>query len=173
MSPDDPEPTIAASALIGLWEVQRRALRRDCVDDRSVDDVYRRAQRDVERAARLIDTGLWSFSALTAGRGTREELKAAVDGVQGAARQVAAALKQARRIWDQHTGGEPGGAAPPEPTGVDWRNLQRETVELWRQAQREQQQEWRSAKQRMKQDLKDELRQAARLRQEEYRRRRS
>src|SRR5581483_6127866 len=59
VSPDDPEPTVAARALTGLWEVQRQALRRDVPGDRNVDDVYRRAGEEVRRASRLIDTGLW------------------------------------------------------------------------------------------------------------------
>jgi hypothetical protein len=131
----------------------------------------------VERAARLIDTGLWSLSVMGPGGNTRDELKAAAQSVQGAARQVAAAVRQARRIWDEHAqGGHAGAGAAadkPGPGNVPWRDLQRETVQQWRTAQRAQQQEWRAAKQRMKQELREEVRQAAWNQKEEARRRRA
>ncbi len=177
VGPDAPEPTIAAHALIGLGEVQERALRRELPEDRTVEDVYRRAEQEVDRAARLIDTGLWSFSAQVSGASTRDELRIAAEAVQGAARQVMSALKQAQRIWSDHAHA---GTSPEEGdsgddsrySSAEWRDLQRETVQRWREAQRAHQQDWREAKQRMKQELKDELRQAARARQEEARRRR-
>ncbi len=192
ISPDDPEPTIAAHALIGLWGVQQQALRREDPEDKSVDDVYQRAGEEVHRAARLIDTGLWSFSALVSGSSTREQLRTAAENMQGAARQVAAALRQARRIWVEHAQAEvewhaadaesaegqwhAGGAEGAEGcaghghewySDQPWRELQRETVQRWREAQRAHQQEWREAKQRMKQELRDELREARRVRREE------
>ena len=47
VSPDDPEPQIAGRALVGLWEVQRAALRRDAESDTSAADVYARAEEEV------------------------------------------------------------------------------------------------------------------------------
>lgn len=170
VSPNDPEPVITAHALIGLWEVQSRALRREVPEDATVDDVYSRAEQEVQRAARLIDTGLWSFSALVSGPATREDLRAAAEAVQAAARQVASALRQARRIWTEHAHGDPhhGGGAPwsgardEALTGTVRKELQRELVQRWREAQRAHQQEWRDAKQRMKQEFAEELREATR-----------
>ncbi len=60
MSADDPEPQIAARALLGLWRVQAESLRKylDAPPGRLHDLVT----ADVRRAARLLDTGLHSFA---------------------------------------------------------------------------------------------------------------
>jgi AcrR family transcriptional regulator len=61
MSPDDPEPQIAATALLGLWDVQFRSLR-TCLDGTHAPaQIYQAVTADVHRAARLIDRGLGSF----------------------------------------------------------------------------------------------------------------
>ena len=69
MSPDDPEPGIAATALLGLWRVQFRALSRYLNGTRTPRQVHQAATADVHRAAQLIDTGLSSFAARRAGYG--------------------------------------------------------------------------------------------------------
>jgi hypothetical protein len=61
MSPDDPEPQIAANALVGLWHIQGRALRKYLDGTRTPAQVRRAVNADTRRAARLIDTGLGSF----------------------------------------------------------------------------------------------------------------
>jgi AcrR family transcriptional regulator len=66
MSPDDPEPQIAATALLGLWRVQFRALGRYLDGTRTPAQIHQAVSADVRRAARLIGTGLNS-SAFTAG----------------------------------------------------------------------------------------------------------
>ena len=66
MSPDDPEPRIAATALLGLWRVQFQALGKYLDGTRTPAQLHRAVSADVHRAARLIDTGL-SSSAFTAG----------------------------------------------------------------------------------------------------------
>jgi AcrR family transcriptional regulator len=65
MSPDDPEPQIAATALLGLWRVQFQALGRYLDGTRTPAELHRAVSADVHRAARLIDTGLSSFPALS------------------------------------------------------------------------------------------------------------
>jgi AcrR family transcriptional regulator len=59
--PGDPEPQIAATALLGLWPIQSQSLRKHL--DGALDPARLReaVTADVERAARLIDTGLSSF----------------------------------------------------------------------------------------------------------------
>ena len=76
VDPDDPEPQIAAHAILGLWRVQfrpwqvlRRQSHRREVRDAVIDDV--------RRAARLIDTGLWSFGMAVQGSNSREQFKTA------------------------------------------------------------------------------------------------
>jgi AcrR family transcriptional regulator len=66
-SADDPEPQIAARALLGLWHVQADSLRRHLasspVTGPVAAGVRERVAADVRRAARLIDGGLHAFGA--------------------------------------------------------------------------------------------------------------
>jgi len=145
VSPDDPEPTVAAQALIGLSQVQNQALRRDASPDETAADVYARADEELRRAARLIDTGLWSFAVTTSAGGTKEQLKVAAEAAQAAGRQVASALKSARKMFaemQEHTA--PPGEGPG-PWSADWSPWSddgdprsREARQQWRETQREQ-----------------------------------
>jgi AcrR family transcriptional regulator len=65
MRPDDPEPQVAATALLGLWRIQYRALPRYLDGTRTPAQVHQAVTADVRRAARLISSGLDSFPALT------------------------------------------------------------------------------------------------------------
>jgi AcrR family transcriptional regulator len=65
MGPGDPEPQIAARALLGLWHVQAESLRKHLDGVRTPALVHEMVTADVRRAARLIDAGLGSFAALT------------------------------------------------------------------------------------------------------------
>ncbi|WP_432890645.1 TetR/AcrR family transcriptional regulator [Kribbella sp. CA-245084] len=58
LEPGDPEPQVAAAALLGLWKIQFRALRTHLRPERPVQDAVDAAAGDVERAARLIEAGL-------------------------------------------------------------------------------------------------------------------
>jgi AcrR family transcriptional regulator len=60
MQPDDPEPQIAARALLGLWHVQAESLRKHL--NGAPGRVHQMVTADVRRAARLIDDGLRSFA---------------------------------------------------------------------------------------------------------------
>jgi len=64
MSPDDPEPQIAATALLGLWRIQSRALSRYLDGTRPPAQVHQAVSAEVNRAAQLIDTGLRSLAFL-------------------------------------------------------------------------------------------------------------
>ncbi len=66
MSPDDPEPQIAATALLGLWRIQFQSLSRYLDGTRTPAQVHQAVTADVRRAAQLIETGLNSFGAFTA-----------------------------------------------------------------------------------------------------------
>ena len=63
MSTDDPEPQIAARALLGLWHVQANSLRKHLDGARAPAQVHDLVTSDVRRAARLLDHGLCSFAA--------------------------------------------------------------------------------------------------------------
>ncbi|WP_406435195.1 TetR/AcrR family transcriptional regulator [Streptomyces sp. NBC_00631] len=74
MVPDDPEPQIAATALLGLWPVQFRSLGKHLAGDRTPGQVHQAVTADVRRAAKLIEDGLTSFTALEerGGAGARQ-----------------------------------------------------------------------------------------------------
>jgi AcrR family transcriptional regulator len=63
VSADDPEPQIAARALLGLWHVQAHSLRTHLTGGRTPARLHELVTSDVRRAARLIDSGLSSFLA--------------------------------------------------------------------------------------------------------------
>jgi AcrR family transcriptional regulator len=63
LRPDDPEPQVAAAALLSLWRVQYRAVPRYLDGTRTAAQVHQAVTADVQRAARLISRGLDSFPA--------------------------------------------------------------------------------------------------------------
>jgi AcrR family transcriptional regulator len=99
VDPDDPEPRIAAHALIGLWTVQFRAMQKYTDGKRSAPEISEAVASDVRRAARLLDTGLWSFGMAVQGSNGREQLKQAAETANEARKQVIKALTQARNAW--------------------------------------------------------------------------
>jgi len=101
VDPQDPEPQVAAGALMGLWRIQFRSMVRHADGTRSAEEVRDAVIADVNRAARLIDTGLWSFSAAVQGNESRQQLRDAADAANEARKQVLAALRQAREAWKQ------------------------------------------------------------------------
>jgi AcrR family transcriptional regulator len=60
LSPEDPEPQIAARALLGLWHVQAESLRKH-LRGKELDRIQQDVAEDVRRAAHLIAAGLDSF----------------------------------------------------------------------------------------------------------------
>jgi AcrR family transcriptional regulator len=67
MSPDDPEPRITATALLGLWQIQFTALRRYLDGTRDLEQVRQAVTAEVRRAADLVDNGLAAFAPRTSG----------------------------------------------------------------------------------------------------------
>jgi AcrR family transcriptional regulator len=61
VDPGDPEPQIAASAILGLWRVQFGSMARHAIDSRTAIEWRDAVIADVRRAGHLIETGLWSF----------------------------------------------------------------------------------------------------------------
>ena len=61
--PHDPEPQIAATALLGLWRIQYLALSKYLDGTLTPAQVHQAVTADVRRAARLIETGLNSLAA--------------------------------------------------------------------------------------------------------------
>ena len=97
LDPDEPEVQIAAETILGLWRIQFAALRRYTAGGMSVSDGLReKVATDVARAARLIESGLWTFASAVSAPGDRQQLAAAGLAAQRSAKQVSAALRKAR-----------------------------------------------------------------------------
>jgi hypothetical protein len=116
VNPDDPEPQVAADALLSLWRIVYRAIYRYSDGTRTPAEVREAVLAEGQRAARLIDTGLWSFGMAVQGARSREQLKAAAEASNEARKQVLVAIKQARAAWrvikselDHHAHDERGG----------------------------------------------------------------
>jgi AcrR family transcriptional regulator len=176
VNPDDPEPRIAAAALMGLWRLQYNACRRCALEGRTADETRRIASDEVARAARLVESGLWSFGAVVEGARSRQQLKAAGDAAQLAGRQVINAIRQARSVWEQlqQESRSPGATHDPRIQGLaafleqadrwkrdfkgqqdDWKQAYREQQWQLRQAQRELQQRFRQAHHEHRQEFRD------------------
>jgi AcrR family transcriptional regulator len=99
VDPRDPEPMIAAHAIAGLQEVAYHSRIRRFEQGLRGAELREAVSSDMERAARLLDTGLWSFHLLTQGIRTRQQLRDAAAATENARAQVVDALKQARAAW--------------------------------------------------------------------------
>ncbi|MGA7834509.1 MAG: TetR family transcriptional regulator [Acidimicrobiales bacterium] len=99
VNPTDPEPQIAADALVGLWRVFYRAVLKYSTESQNPSELREAVLDEVRRAARLIDTGLWSFATVVQGSNGRAQFKAAADASNEARKQVMLAMKQARDAW--------------------------------------------------------------------------
>ncbi|MFL5830111.1 MAG: TetR family transcriptional regulator [Solirubrobacteraceae bacterium] len=99
LDPNDPEPQIAARALLGLGDISFESRVRYIKQGLRGRELNEAVKGDVERAARLIETGLWSFNLLTHGRRTRQQMLDAAATAEEARKQVLKALRQARAAW--------------------------------------------------------------------------
>jgi AcrR family transcriptional regulator len=100
VDPDDPEPQLAATVVMGLWQEQYRAMRRHADGTRNLDEVRAAVLDDIRRAARVADAGLSSFNLVVQpGGGSRQQLRDAAVATNEARKQVVAAVKQARDAW--------------------------------------------------------------------------
>ena len=75
MSADDPEPQIAATALLGLWRIQFQSLSKYLDGTRTPSQVHQAVTADVRRAAQFIDTGLSSFAAFMPGTDGQQDTR--------------------------------------------------------------------------------------------------
>jgi AcrR family transcriptional regulator len=100
VDPRDPEPMAAGRALAGLAEVAMESRVRHIQDGLRGDALANAVEADLERAARLLETGLWSFNLPRSGRARNQAIEAA-RAAEEARVQVIRALKQARAAWDE------------------------------------------------------------------------
>jgi AcrR family transcriptional regulator len=99
IDPRDPEPAIAGRALVGLVDVAMQSRVRHTRDGLRGPEVEAAMAVDVRRAARLLETGLWSFD-LSAGTRARHQAVEAARAAEEARRQVVRALREARAAWE-------------------------------------------------------------------------
>ncbi len=86
---------------MGLWRVQYTAMHKYADGKQSPSEMKDLVIAEVKRAARLIDTGLWSFSLAVQGHNGRESMRVAALSANEARKQVMAAMKQAKAAWKQ------------------------------------------------------------------------
>ena len=98
VDPQDPEPTVAGRALAGLTEVAMESRMRHIRDGLRGEALSAAANNDLDRAARLLETGLWSFNLPRSERARAQALEAA-RAAEAARAQVLKALNQARAAW--------------------------------------------------------------------------
>lgn len=103
VDPRDPEPMAAARAIVGLTDLSFASRMRHIEQGLRGAELRDAVLDDLERAARLLDTGLWSFNLLTQGARTRQQMREAAAAADDARRQVLTALKQARAAWHELT----------------------------------------------------------------------
>jgi AcrR family transcriptional regulator len=146
MDPTDPEPQIAADAMVGLWRVQYTAMKKYSDGSRTPDEVHDAVVDEIRRAARLVDTGLWSFNLVVQGSATRQQLKVAADAANDARKQVIVAIKAARVAWrevaaevqahHQSEGGDPR-RGPRDARGPRGNRADREQIQQTVQRERQ------------------------------------
>jgi AcrR family transcriptional regulator len=104
VDPHAPEPMIAGRALAGLAEVSFESQIRHIKEGLRGDDLREAVNDDLDRAARLLETGLWSFNLLAAGATAKQQALQAAQAAEEARVQVLKALKQARTAWNKIRG---------------------------------------------------------------------
>jgi AcrR family transcriptional regulator len=101
LDPRDPEVAIAARALAGLAQVSLESRVRWIVEGLRGPELRDAVRSDIERAARLLETGLWSFELLTRGARAARQARELARAAEQAREQVVSALRQARDAWAQ------------------------------------------------------------------------
>ena len=87
--------------MVGLWGVMYRAMRKQAAEAVGPHQAQEAVVRDLKRAARLLETGLWSFDLTVQGISSREQMRAAGEAARDASRQVMSALRDARKAFQQ------------------------------------------------------------------------
>ncbi|MCO5973527.1 hypothetical protein [Actinoallomurus soli] len=113
LDPLDPAPQIAATAITGLWAVAFRALRREAEAGTEAATAHASVIADIEQAASLLETGLWSFDLLVQGHDDRDHLTGAARASDRSRERVLERLRRARKT---RAGARPSGA-PASPGG--------------------------------------------------------
>jgi AcrR family transcriptional regulator len=138
VDPRDPEPMAAARALVGLVEVAMESRVRRIREGLRGEALQKATNDDLDRAARLIDTGLWSFNLPRSQRAKQQALEAA-RAAEDARAQVLKALRQARAAWEEvrREGGAWDAKSMRQEIQQHFRDAQRQIRDAQREAQRQ------------------------------------
>jgi AcrR family transcriptional regulator len=101
VDPRDPEPTAAGRALAGLGEVAMQSQVRHIRDGLRGQALHDATADDLERAARLLETGLWSFSLLALGARAKRQAQDVAQAAELTRAEVVKAMEQARTAFKQ------------------------------------------------------------------------
>jgi AcrR family transcriptional regulator len=101
VDPRDPEVGVAGRALVGLVQVAFESRVRWIQEGLRGEALRSAVSSDVNRAARLLETGLWSFELLTRGARAANQARELAQSAEQARAQVVSALRQARETWAQ------------------------------------------------------------------------
>ena len=101
VDPRDPEPTAAGRALAGLAEVATQSQVRHIRDGLRGQALHDATAADLERAARLLETGLWSFSLLALGARAKRQAQDVAQAAELTRAEVVKAMEQARVAFRQ------------------------------------------------------------------------
>ena len=101
VDPHEPETIIAARAIASLQDVSYEMLVRHVAEGLRGSELRDAVVADVERAARLLETGLSSFNLLARSGRTRQQLIDAGKAAEEARLEVVKALREAHAAWKQ------------------------------------------------------------------------
>lgn len=101
VDPRDPEPRVTARGLVGLFELFYDSTLRRLADGLGPDAIAPAVAADLERGARLLETGLWSLELLLEGRRTKRQLRDAAVAADRAGQQVLSTLRDAKQAFEQ------------------------------------------------------------------------
>ncbi|HEX4466065.1 MAG TPA: TetR family transcriptional regulator [Solirubrobacteraceae bacterium] len=131
VDPNEPEPAIAGRAIVSLMDLSFQSRIRHIESGLRGAALADAISEDLQRAARLLDTGLWSFNVLSQTARGRAQMRDAVAATEDARRQVMKAMRQARSAWQQlHEGAH----AESRQTREDTRRAREADRETARQA---------------------------------------
>jgi len=99
VDPGEPEPVVAARSLVSIVELLYESILRRIAQGLTGAALRDAIDGDLDRAARLLDTGLWSLHLMVEGRRTRQQLLDAATAAEQARQQVMSALRQAKQTW--------------------------------------------------------------------------
>ena len=96
-----PEPLTAARALVALVELLYDSRLRHATAGLDPREVQKKVNADIDRGARLLDTGMWSLQLMVEGRRSKDQIREAAIVAEHARQQVLTALRAAKRSWKE------------------------------------------------------------------------